>query len=83
MKDNEITADPQSIELLDTSNDTVEYARSDAIAKTTLLQTSGVHGIYNIQQTRLHQRRVDRDTAQVFKTAGYPQLNRYSTLLST
>jgi hypothetical protein len=33
LKDDEVTADPQSIELLDTSNDTLEYARSDAIVK--------------------------------------------------
>ena len=31
LKDDEITADPQSIELLDTTNDTLEYKRSDGI----------------------------------------------------
>ena len=33
LREDEITADPQSIELLDTSSDTVDYARSEAITK--------------------------------------------------
>ena len=33
LKDNEIITNPQSIELLDTPTDTVEYARSRSITK--------------------------------------------------
>jgi hypothetical protein len=77
MKDDEITADPQSIELLDTTNDTVEYARSDAIAKDDFYYKP-VEYTASTTFKRLDYTKegVDRDTAQVFKTAGYPQLQQ-------
>ena len=77
LKDNEITADPQSIELLDTSNDTVGYARSRAIAKDDFYYKP-VEYTASTTFKRLDYTKegVDRDTAQVFKTAGYPQVQQ-------
>ena len=77
LKDDEIKADPQSIELLDTSNDTVEYARSDAIAKDNFYYKP-VEYTASTTFKRLDYTKegVSRDTAQVFKTAGYPQLQQ-------
>ena len=74
LKDDEITADPQSIELLDTSNDTVEYARSDGIVKDNFYYKP-VEYTASTTFKRLDYTKegVSRDTAQVFKTAGYPQ----------
>ena len=77
LKDDEITADPQSIELLDTSNDTVEYARSDAIVKDDLyykpVEYTASTTFKKLDYTK---EGVSRDTAQIFKTAGYPQLQQ-------
>jgi len=77
LKDDEITADPQSIELLDTTNDTVEYARSDAIAKDDFyykpVEYTASDTFKRLDYTK---EGVTRDTAQIFKTAGYPQLQQ-------
>ncbi len=74
LKDDEITANPQSIELLDTTNDTVEYARSDAIVKDNFyykpVEYTASTTFHRLDYTK---EGVSRDTAQVFKTAGYPQ----------
>ena len=74
LKENEITADPQSIELLDTPTDTVEYARSDAITKDNFyykpVEYTASETFKRLDYTK---EGVDRDTAQVYKTAGYPQ----------
>ena len=77
LKDDEITADPQSIELLDISSDTVEYARSDAIVKDNFYYKP-VEYTASTTFKRLDYTKegVSRDTAQVFKTAGYPQLQQ-------
>ncbi len=77
LKDNEITADPQSIELLDTSNDTVQYTRSDAIVKDNFYYKP-VEYTASTTFKRLDYTKggVSRDTGQVFKTAGYPQLQQ-------
>lgn len=77
LKDDEITADPQSIELLDTSADTKEYARSDAIIKDDFyykpVEYTASTTFKRLDYTKAG---VSRDTAQVFKTAGYPQLQQ-------
>ena len=77
LKDNEITADPQSIELLDTSNDTVEYSRSDTIVKDDLyykpVEYTASTTFKRLDYTK---ESVNRDTVQVLKTAGYPQLQQ-------
>ena len=77
LKDNEIKADPQSIELLDTSSDTLEYARSEAVVKDNLYYKP-VEYTASTTFKRLDYTKegVSRDTAQVFKTAGYPQLQQ-------
>ena len=77
LKDDEITANPQSIELLDTSNDTIDYIRSDAIVKDDFYYkpveytASATFKILDYTKEG-----VSRNTAQVYKTAGYPQLRQ-------
>ena len=77
LKDEEIKADPQSIELLDNPNDTVEYARSDGIVKDNFYYKP-VEYTASTTFKRLDYTKegVSRDIAQVFKTAGYPQLQQ-------
>jgi hypothetical protein len=77
LKDDEITGDPQSIELFDTTNDSVEYARSEYVAKEDLYYKP-VEYTASSTFSRLDytQEGVDRDTAQVYKAAGYPQLTQ-------
>ena len=74
LKDDEILADPQSIELLDTSNDTIDYARSEAIVKDNFyykpVEYTASDTFKKLDYTK---EGVSSDTAQVFKTAGYPQ----------
>ena len=74
LKDDEITANPQSLELLDTTNDTVEYTRSDAIVKDNFyykpVEYTASDTFKKLDYTK---EGVSSDTAQVFKTAGYPQ----------
>jgi hypothetical protein len=77
LRDNEITANPQSIELLDNSNDTVGYSRSLAIPKSNFYKKP-VDYTASSTFSRLDytQEGVDRDVTQVYKTAGYPQLEQ-------
>ena len=77
LKDDEITNDPQSIELLDTSNDTVEYARSKSIVKDDFYYKPVEYtASTTFKRLDYSKEGVDRDTAQVFKTAGYPQVQQ-------
>ena len=77
LKDNEIVNNPQSIELLDSSNSTKSYIRSLGIPKQDFYHTpveytaSTTFSQYDYTKTG-----VDRDTVQVYKTAGYPQLKQ-------
>ena len=77
LKDNEIQADPQSIELLDTTNETASYNRSAGIVKENFyykpVEYTASTTFKRLDYTAAG---VDRDTAQVFKTAGYPQLTQ-------
>ena len=77
MKDSEVTSDPHSFELFDTTNEDKEYARSTYVAKTALYRKP-VDYTASTTFKRLDYTKegVDRDHAQVFKTAGYPQLNQ-------
>ena len=77
LKDDQIIANPQSIELLGTSNETAEYSRSDAIVKDEFYYKP-VEYTASTTFKRLDYTKegVSRDTAQVFKTAGYPQLQQ-------
>ena len=77
LKDNEITADPQSIELLDTPLDAIEYARSDAILKDNFYYKPVEYTASDtFKRLDYSKAGVNRDVAQVFKTAGYPQLQQ-------
>ena len=75
LKDTEIKADPQSIELLDNRNDTTEYARSVGIVKEDFY-FKPVEYTASSTFARLDYSKegINRENAQVFKTAGYPQL---------
>ena len=77
LKDNEVVANPQSIELLETTNDTKSYARSLGVAETNLyfkpVDYSSTTTFSRYDYTKAG---VDRDQVQVYKTAGYPQLNQ-------
>jgi hypothetical protein len=77
LNENESTADPQSVELLDTLNDTKEYARSNAIAKEDFYYKPVEYtASTTFKRLDYSKEGVSRDTAQVFKTAGYPQLQQ-------
>ena len=75
LKDNEVNANPQSIELLETSNDVKQYTRSLSAVKDQFYnkpveyETGTTFTSYDYSKEG-----VDRDMVQVYKTAGYPQL---------
>jgi hypothetical protein len=77
LRDNEVTADPQSIELVNTTNDTADYSRSlkvvqnDLYYKPVEYTASTTFSRYDYTKQG-----VDRDNVQKFKTAGYPQLEQ-------
>jgi hypothetical protein len=75
MKSDEIKSNPQSIELFDTTNSSTEYSQSEYISQENFYYKPID---YNANSTfaRLDytQEGVDRNTAQIYKTAGYPQL---------
>ena len=77
LRDDEITADPQSLELFDTSNNTLEYLRSNYITKTELYRKPVDYtAATTFSRLDYSQEGVDRDTARVYKTAGYPRLTQ-------
>ena len=75
LDDDIFTANSQSIELYDTSNELQQYARSVYVDKSTLYSkpveymAGTTFSRYNYANTGLN-----RDGVQVYKTAGYPQL---------
>ena len=77
LKDNEIRKNPQSIELLDNTNDTVSYKGSQGIAKANFyykpVDYTATSTFSRLDYTK---EGVSRDISQIFKTAGYPQLNQ-------
>ena len=77
LKDDEVLADPCSIELFDTTNETAEYKRSKAFAKDDFYYKP-VDYTASTTFSRLDYSKegVSRDSAQVYKTAGYPQLQQ-------
>ena len=77
LKDADINKNPQSIELLDTSNDTVEYSRSNGIAKGNFYRKPVEYTAANtFHRLDYSKEGVSRDIAQIYKTAGYPQLQQ-------
>ena len=77
LKDDEVTADPQSIELLNTTNELPEYKRSQSVFKPNLyykpVDYTPATTFSRLDYTK---EGVSRDVAQVYKTAGYPQLQQ-------
>jgi len=77
LKDNKIIANPQSIELLATSNDSKEYVRSEGVAADDLYYKPVEYtASTTFKRLDYSKEGVTRDNAQVFKTAGYPQLSQ-------
>ena len=77
LEDDKITADPNSFELFNTSNETVEYARSDAIVKSNMYyKPIDYDASKTFSRLDYTKEGVNRDTAQVYKTAGYPQVSQ-------
>ena len=77
LNETEVTNTPQSIELQDTSNEALSYRRSVAIPKDKFYKKPTEY----TASTTFHQydytkEGVDRDTVQVYKTAGYPQVGQ-------
>ena len=77
LRDDKIVADPQSIELLDSSNETTDYSRSIGVAKEDLYYKPVEYtAASTFSKLDYAKEGVSRDIAQVFKTAGYPQLSQ-------
>jgi hypothetical protein len=76
LKDNEVLANPQSIELLDTSNETKAYSRSVGVPKEDFYSKPIDYTVSSTFARYNYTTGFDRDTAQVYQTAGYPQLNQ-------
>jgi len=77
LKDNEVYSNPQSVELFDTTNETKEFTRSISVSKDQMYYKP-VDYTASTTFSRLDYTKegVERDHAQVYKTAGYPQLNQ-------
>jgi len=77
LKDSEIQFNPQSIELLDNTNETASYGRSRGIVKENFyfrpVEYTASETFKRLDYTK---EGIDRDRAQVFKTAGYPRLTQ-------
>ena len=77
LKDDEVSANPQSFELFDTTNETREFSRSLYVSSDKLYNKP-VEYTSSTTFARLDYTKVgtDRDYAQVYKTAGYPQITQ-------
>ena len=77
LQDSAVNGNPQSIELLDNGSETKQYGRSLAITKDDLyskpVEYTASSTFSKLDYTK---ESVDKDTAQIFKTAGYPQLQQ-------
>jgi len=74
LKDNEIRGNPQTIELLDNSNESVEYSRALGVVKDDFYYKPVEYtASTTFKRLDYSKEGVSRDTAQVFKTAGYVQ----------
>ena len=77
LHDDVITANPNSFELFDTSNEKVEYTRSDAIVKSDMYyKPVDYNAATTFSRLDYSKEGSSRDHAQVYKTAGYPQLGQ-------
>ena len=77
LQDNKVKANPQSIELLASSNEAKSYARSLSVIEPEFyykpVDYDSASTFSKLDYTKAG---VDRDQAQVLKTAGYPQLSQ-------
>ena len=72
-----VSADPLSIELQDNPAESKEYTRSLAVPMDQLYSKPAEYTASNtFSRLDYSQAGVDRDQAQIYKTAGYPQLNQ-------
>ena len=77
LKASEVGADPQSIEFLNTTNESKSYARSLGVAESELYyKPVDYDAATTFSRLDYTKEGVDRDNAQIFKTAGYPQLSQ-------
>ena len=77
LDEEKVVANPQSIELLDNTAETKTYNRSLAVVKDDLYSKPVEYDASTtFSLLDYSQEGVDRDSAQVYKTAGYPQLNQ-------
>ena len=77
LRDDEVVADPLSIELLDNETDSVEYARSNSVIKEDLYYKPVEYTASStFKRLDYSKQGVSSNRAQVFKTAGYPQLQQ-------
>ena len=77
LDDKEIKANPQSIELFNSQNETKEYTRSEYVGANELYyKPVDYDATTTFSRLDYTKEGVDRDTAQVYKTAGYPQINQ-------
>ena len=77
LKDDQVANDRNSIELLDNATDTVEYARSYSVVADDLYHKPVEYqASTTFKRLDYSKQGISRDTAQVFKTAGYPQLTQ-------
>ncbi len=76
LDDNVVATNTQSIELLETSNDTKEYTGSFGVVKDDLVNKPVDYEPATTFKTYTYGEGVTRDTVQIFKTAGYPQLDQ-------
>ena len=77
LDDDKVNANPQSVELLATSNDDLSYTRSLRMLETDLYYKPVEYSSAStFARSDYTQAGVDRDVVQKFKTAGYPQLRQ-------
>ena len=77
LDDTVFTSNFQSIELLDTSNDTVDWAKSVSIVQDNFyVKPIEYTASTTFSQYDYSAENVDRDNIQIYKTAGYPRLTQ-------
>ena len=77
LKDSEVNSNPQSIELLDNGSDVREFKRSLAVYKDKMYSKPIEYTASSTFKLLDYAKEsVDRENAQIFKTAGYPQVQQ-------
>ena len=77
LEDDKLVANPQSIELLSTSNETKAYSQSLGVAEDELYyKPLEYNSSTTFKKYDYTKEGIDRDNVQILKTAGYPQLTQ-------